>query len=165
MSKWPFRHQSLNMPRAFPSRSGCKCAKMESALPVDRRVIFSPALTALISSLFQKLGCESDCERLPEYSQEHLEQLANSEFQFVQRCCGQTLKFDACCKDESGIDSKCSDWSSFGNVMEKDVVGKRVRLNALFADMPAYVQHYLSCKAKEPYQTSACIVVPKAAGH
>lgn len=29
--------------------------------------------------------------------------------------------------------------------------------------MPAYIKHYLQCKAAQPYHTSACIVVPKAA--
>ena len=49
--------------------------------------------------------------------------------------------------------------------METDVAGKHIWLNAPFAEMPAYLDHYLSCKAKEPHHTSACIVVPKGAGH
>lgn len=93
-----------------------------------------------------------------------MEQLADSEFDFVQQRCGQTLNFDACCKDESGSDSKCSDWSSLGKFLETDVAGNRIWLNAPFANMPAYIEHYLQCKGKDPQHTSACIVVPKAAG-
>ena len=47
--------------------------------------------------------------------------------------------------------------------MESDVAGKHIWLNAPFADMPAYLEHYLACKAKDPHHTSACIVVPKGA--
>lgn len=49
--------------------------------------------------------------------------------------------------------------------METDVAGKHIWLNAQFAEMPAYLEHYLACKAKDPHHISACIVVLKGAGH
>lgn len=78
---------------------------------------------------------------------------------------GQVFDYDACCNYESGCDSKCPDYGSHGIFMETDVAGKHIWLNAPFAEMPAYLEHYLACKAKDPHHTSACIVVLKGAGH
>ena len=75
------------------------------------------------------------------------------------------MNFDACCNDESGSDSKCSNWGSQDDFLVKDVAGKHVWSNASFARMPAFIKQYLDCKAKNPHHTCACIVVPKGAGH
>lgn len=83
----------------------------------------------------------------------------------MQLRCGQPFDYDACCNEESGCDSKCPGYGSHGSFLETDVAGKHIWLNAPFAEMPAYLDHYLACKAKDPHHTSACIVVPKGAGH
>ena len=83
----------------------------------------------------------------------------------MQLRCGHDFDYDACCNYESGCDSKCSGYSSHGSFLEAGCAGKHIWINAPFADMPAYIEHYLACKAKDPHHTSACIVVPNSAGH
>lgn len=94
-----------------------------------------------------------------------MEQLSWTELEDLQHRCGQTLNFECCCKDDLGSDAKCSLWSSHGQLLETDVAGKHVWLNAPFAHMHAYIKHYLDCKGRDPHHTCACIVVPKGAGH
>ena len=95
----------------------------------------------------------------------HREQLKYSEFDYVQLRCGHEFDYDACCNYESGSDSKCSGYGSHGSFLEADVAGKHIWINAPFAHMHSYIDHYLACKVKDPQHTSACIVVPKGAGH
>ena len=55
----------------------------------------------------------------------------------------------------------CSDPSSLSaSFLKEDVAGQNVFLNAPAYKLTEFIQHYMSCKAKDPMNTSACIVTP-----
>ena len=55
----------------------------------------------------------------------------------------------------------CSDPSSFSaSFLQEDVAGQHVFLNPPASKLTDSIQHYLSCKAKDPMNTSACVVMP-----
>lgn len=48
--------------------------------------------------------------------------------------------------------------------LKKDVAGETVWLAPPPKQLPEYLDHYLNCKTSEPYDTSACILVPARKG-
>lgn len=83
------------------------------------------------------------------------------EFMYLQRLCGRSFDLDACCND-SGDNSLCGRnfCSPVRSFLNHDCSGQHVWLNAPFARLSEFLQHYLQCKARQPHSTSACILVP-----
>ena len=78
----------------------------------------------------------------------------------------KTKKFtlDACCADD-GKNAHCKTYCSPSNsFLKADVCDQHVLLHPPFAELEAFIKHYLKCKARAPQTTSACVVVPSWRG-
>lgn len=79
--------------------------------------------------------------------------------QDLEKRCGAKFTIAAHCSDQTaaGYFEKCCHAEHF---LHQDVSGHHVWLNMPVKRASAYIKHYLSCKAKAPLSTSACILVP-----
>ena len=81
-------------------------------------------------------------------------------FKNIQSKIGKAFTIDACCNNAGTnrlVNRYCTPRDSF---LDKDVGGEVVWLNPPFNDMSRFIAHYKRCKAKRPYDTAACILVP-----
>ena len=53
-----------------------------------------------------------------------------------------------------------SDFNSLRNVCDVDLCGSHTWLNVQQSELRSSLLHYLNCKRKDPYATSACVLVP-----
>ncbi len=51
--------------------------------------------------------------------------------------------------------------SQDASFLHDDLAGNHVCINPPAAQVSEYVQHYMDCKSKDPFNISACIMVPK----
>ncbi len=111
------------------------------------------------------INVSSDASRPPDSKLHTLPKvLVPDRFQEIQTLSGKLFTFDAASvPDSSNINcaSHCSTLTSF---LESDLAGHHVWIHAPFAQLAEYVHHYKAQKAMHPYNTSACILLPKWAG-
>ena len=76
----------------------------------------------------------------------------------LQHMSNRTFTHGLLCNEDGTF---CSDPSSQSAAfLDQNVAGHHVFLNPLASRLTDTIQQYLSCKAKDPLNTSACIVVP-----
>ncbi len=81
------------------------------------------------------------------------------EFQSLEAEFG-TFTVDACC-DNEGHNSHCENFCSpDDSVEDNDLSGHNVFMNSPWSKAEEFIYHYLLCKAKDPYHTSGCFVLP-----
>lgn len=84
-----------------------------------------------------------------------------AELQDIAKIAGCTLTLDGCA-DDSGTHAVCPAFCSPSNsFLATDVAGKMVWLHPPYHAIQPFIQHYKQCKAKDPHNTGACIMVPK----
>jgi hypothetical protein len=82
------------------------------------------------------------------------------EFDTIQARMPQKFTMDACSND-SGDNAMCTVFACpSDSFLDKNVCGHTVWINPPFAKISQFVRHYLTCKARSPQNTSACILIP-----
>ncbi len=81
-------------------------------------------------------------------------------FEQIEQLVGKPFSID-CCSNDSGDNAMCTEFCCPSNsFLANDAGGHNCWINPPFRQIGEFVQHYLECKAKRPYDTSACILVP-----
>ena len=87
-----------------------------------------------------------------------------TEFNRIQRLIGRQFTWDAACND-SGDNALCRSFSCPArSFLDTDVSGHTVWINPPYTMIKQFIQHYKSCKLRNPTATSACFVLPKWTG-
>ena len=76
----------------------------------------------------------------------------------LQHMSNRTFTHGLLCNEDGTFSSDPSSQSAA--FLDQNVAGHHVFLNPLASRLTDTIQHYLSCKAKDPLNTSACIAVP-----
>ena len=87
---------------------------------------------------------------------------SRTEFLRWQRTLGVNFTVDACC-DPDGHNAQVPScyYSKDKSFLEADISGQTVWCNPPFQSAAAFLGHYLTCKARAPWTTSAVFVLPK----